>query len=262
MKSPTRILLVLYCALLLIGPRHTLAAVAVTTYHYDTLRTGWNSHEITLSDSAFPARFGVLGVTALDDQVDSQPLLVPGEYIAGGMHNVVYVATESNTVYGLDATSGAVLVHRNLGPPMPMPLGCTTNGPNVGINSTPVIDLSRGRLYVIAYVEAGSPSYQLHALNLLTLADAVAPITVKATHTLTNGSTYTFNARYQRQRSGLLELNGVIYAGFASFCDFGANVSRGWVLGWSASNLAPLLKNELTDSRATVRYHAIDYNIT
>ena len=125
------------------------------------------------------------------------------------------------------------------------------DGPNVGINSTPVVDTGRGWLYVIAYVNGASPQYQLHALNLLTLADAVPPVTVTASHRLTDGSIYTFNATYQRQRPGLLEANGIIYAGFGSFCDFAGSVSRGWVLGWSASNLAPLPNNELTDQQAT-----------
>jgi hypothetical protein len=224
---------------------------SVTTYHYDVGRSGWNKLETTLSAATFPASFGVLATVALDDQVDAQPLLVPGEVIAGGVHNVVYVVTENNSVYGLDAATGAVLVQRNLGPPVPTPLGCSNNGPNVGITSTPVIDTSRHRLYVMAYVKGSSPQYELHALNLLTLADAVPPVTVAATHTLTDGSVFTFNATYQRQRPGLLELNGVIYAGFGSFCDFSASHSRGWVMGWSAHNLAPLAGTELNDSQVT-----------
>jgi hypothetical protein len=251
MKKPSRTLWMLYCACLLIGAGQAFAAIAVTTYHYTVRRTGWDSHETILKGSAFPSSFGVLHVTTLDDQVDAQPLLVPAENIAGGVHDVVYVVTENNTVYGIDATSGAVLVQRNLGKPVALPLGCTNNGPNVGIISTPVIDLSRGSLYVIAYVQASSPTYVLHALNLLTLADKVTPRTVTASHTLTSGSTYTFDAKYQRQRAALLELNGAIYAGFGSFCDFSANASRGWVLGWSATGLTPLPGNELTDYQAT-----------
>ena len=65
---------------------------------------------------------------------------MPAQSIAGGVHDVLYVVTENNTVYGLDAHSGAVLVSRNLGPPVPTPLGCGNNGPNVGITATPVID--------------------------------------------------------------------------------------------------------------------------
>jgi outer membrane protein assembly factor BamB len=225
--------------------------IAVTTYHYNVERTGWNNQETTLSAAAFPSNFGIIATVALDDQVDTQPLLVPGETIAGAVHDVLYVTTEGNTVYALDANTGQVLLQRNLGAPVPSPLGCGNNGPNVGINGTPVIDLTRQHLYVIAYVNGSPPSYQLHALNLLTLADDITPVTVKASHTLTNATTFDFNATYQRQRPALLEVKGTIYAGFGSFCDFQANNSRGWVMGWTAKTLKPLASNELNDTQAT-----------
>jgi hypothetical protein len=227
------------------------APISVITHHYDSLRSGWNQKETRLTASKFPATFGVLQTVALDDQVDAQPLIVPGETIAGAAHDVVYVVTENNSVYAIDANSGAILLQRNLGPPVPTPLGCGNNGPNVGINGTPVIDLTLGEIFVIAYLNGQSPSYVLHALNLTTLADQVPPVTVAATQTLTDGSTYAFDATYQRQRPGLLEMNGAIYAGFGSFCDFDANLSRGWVLGWRSSNLKPLAHAGLNDSQAT-----------
>ena len=74
---------------------------------------------------------------------------------------------------------------------------------------------------------------------------------VTASHALTNGTTFVFNATYQRQRPALLEANGNIYAGFGSFCDFAANVSRGWQLGWNAATLAPLSANQLNDAQPT-----------
>jgi PQQ enzyme repeat len=226
-------------------------SIPVVTYHYDSLRTGWNSQETVLSAARFPASFGVLQTVAVDDQVDAQPLLVPAQFIARGMHDVLYIVTENNSVYALDANTGAILVQRNLGAPVPTPLGCANNGPNVGITSTPVIDVNKGRMYLIAYINGTAPSYQLHALSLTTLADVVAPVTVSATQTLTDGTAFAFNATYQRQRPALLEMNGVIYAGFGSFCDFSANHSRGWVLGWHAETLAPLVHAELNDSQAT-----------
>ena len=144
---------------------------------------------------------------------------------------------------------------------MPQPLGCSNNGPNVGIMGTPVIDVKARLLFVVAYVNltpSGStptPGYQLHRLNLLTLQDTVPPVTITASHTLGDGSLYTFNAAYQRQRPGLLELNlptgKVVYAGFGSFCDFDAQYSRGWVLGWHAPALNPLPANQLNDTQTT-----------
>ena len=126
----------------------------------------------------------------------------------------------------------------------------------MGINGTPVIDLHAQTLFVIAYVNGTPPTYQLHALNLTDLSDKNLgsnpnPVTVAASHILTNGSTDTFNAKYQRQRPGLVEAGGTIFAAFGSFCDFAASVSRGWVLGWNASTLVPLLVNQLDDTQAT-----------
>lgn len=231
--------------------RAAATAIPVTTYHYDDERSGWNRSEQVLAGSNFPATFGVLHTVALDDEVDAQPLLVPAENIAGGTHDVVYVVTENNSVYGIDANSGAVLLQRNLGTPSLPVSGCTVNGPHVGIMGTPVIDLAKGEIFLIASVAGASPTYQLHALDLTTLADAVAPVTVAATQTLTDGTTFVFNAANQHQRPGLLELNGVIYAGFGSYCDFNASVSRGWVLGFKADTLAPLANAKLNDTQAT-----------
>ena len=79
----------------------------------------------------------------------------------------------------------------------------------------------------------------------------MAPVTITAYHTLVDGTSFSFSAQYQRQRPGLLEFNGVVYAGFGSFCDFDAQYSRGWVLGWYASSLAALPANQLNDSQTT-----------
>jgi hypothetical protein len=230
---------------------------AVTTYHYDNSRSGWNSNEkeLTYSKVGSPA-FGLLHSVALDDQIDAQPLIVPKVKIAGGPdpgeHEVVYVASESNTIFAIGASTGTVLLSQNFGPPVPLPLGCTNNGPNVGINGTPVIDREDKTMYVIVYtLEAGSPAYRIHALDLRTLTDKVPPVKVAASHALKDGTIYNFDARYQRQRPGLLLADGNVYAGFGSFCDFRADVSRGWVLGWKAGSLAPLPANNVNDRLAT-----------
>jgi len=227
------------------------AQVNVTTYHNDNLRTGWNPNETTLTQSSFSS-FGLLQTVSLDDQVDAQPLVVSGLTINGSQHNVVYAATEGNSVYAIDAQSGQVLLQTNLGAPVPyfdLPGGCGNNGPNVGINSTPVIDTNTSVLYVITYnLIKQNPltvAYYLHALSLTTLADTVTPLQITASGMLANGTKYQFTPHVSRQRAGLLLSNGNLYAGFASFCDISANLSRGWVLGWQESTLAPFARNRL-----------------
>jgi hypothetical protein len=231
---------------------------AVTTYHYDNFRTGWNDHESTLKyDNVNASSFGLLHTVSLDDQVDAQPLLVPNVTTTRGLksgsaHDVVYAATESNSIYAIDASNGTVLFQTNLGAPVPAPLGCNNNGPNVGIDGTPVIDRSAGVMYVIAYtLESQVPTYRIHELNLSDLSDVTPPIVVAASHALTGTTTYAFNATYQRQRPGLLEANGNVYAAFGSFCDFSASQSRGWVLGWQTGSLTPLAANRLNDTLAS-----------
>lgn len=240
-------------AVVSIGALPAAAQTSITTHHYDNNRTGWNRTETVLTPATVGATsFGLLKSVGLDDQVDAQPLVVPGVPITAGehpgAHDVVYVATGNNTVYAIDVHSGALLLSSNFGPPVPNPLGCTNNGPNVGITSTPAIDLSSNTLYAMVYTKGKSgPAYYLHALDLGSLADKVTPRLVTASHTLTDGTTFSFNATYQRQRPGLLLANGNIYAGFGSFCDFSANLSRGWLLGWTAATLAPFPSNQLLD---------------
>ena len=230
---------------------------SITTYHYNNNRTGWNSAEAVLTPANVGGNsFGLLKSVTLDDQVDAQPLVVPGVQITAGsypgMHDVVYVATGSNTVYAIDVHSGTVLLSPNFGTPVPHPLGCTNNGPNVGITSTPVIDLSSNTMYAMMYTRGSTgPAYHLHALDLGSLTDRMKPRLVTASHTLSDGTTFTFNATYQRQRPALLLADGAIYAGFGSFCDYSANVSRGWLLGWKAPTLEPFSANQLIDQLAT-----------
>jgi hypothetical protein len=250
------------------SPAATAPAVNIIAYHYNTMRTGWNWHETALTPgptgNVKAGSFGVvqtvrLGVATGDtanDYVDAQPLLAHALTVNGATQDVVYVATEANNVYAIAASGpalGKILVQRKLGTPVPRPLNCGNNGPVLGINSTPVIHLdpadptSGGTMYVMSYeLVNNAPTYKLHALNLKTLADKIAPAIVTASRTLTpSNTTYSFNATVSRQRAALLEANGRIYAAFASFCDISANKSRGWLLGWNESNLAPLPANQL-----------------
>jgi hypothetical protein len=232
------------------GDRDRQGRTDVVTYHYDVRRTGWNPDEVTLSPKTVsPTTFGLLKTVPLDDQVDAEPLLVRDVEIDHHRHDVVYVVTESDSVYAIDAESGAVLKKVSLGTPVPRPLNCENNGDAVGINGTPTIDVRSHTLYVVAYVMSGSqPIHELHALDLATLHDrAHSPVKVKASNKLTDGSTYLFDSTVQRQRPGLLQANGNVYVGFGSFCDFKAAQSRGWVLGWNQTSLKELTHSELLD---------------
>jgi hypothetical protein len=231
--------------------------VSVTTYHYDNYRTGWNQVETSLKPANVSgASFGLLTSTKLDDQVDAQPLVLGSQQIGGHgrAHEVAYVATESDTVYAIDTTTGKILLQKNFGTPVPftsLPGGCNNNGPNIGINSTPVIDPATNTLYVVTDTyESNNPVYRIHALDPGTLTDKVTPVVVSASGRLSDGSTYNFSPYASRLRAGLLIAGGNVYAGFASYCDIAADQSRGWVLGWSLNTLVPLAANQLNNKLA------------
>jgi hypothetical protein len=240
-----------------LGASRASAQVAVTTYHYDNNRTGWNSQETVLQPTNVnKTLFGQLYSVPLDEQVDSQPLFMPNVNITAGsfqgLHDVLFVVTENNSVYAIDSHVGTVLLRVNFGKPVALPMGCKQNGPNVGAMATPVIDATSNTMYEIFYTNKNSVlSYTIHALDLGSLADKVRPQTVAASHTLQDGTTFSFNATYQRQRSALLLANGKVYAGFASFCDLGGNLSRGWLLGWNTGSLTPLGANLIFDTLTT-----------
>jgi hypothetical protein len=232
------------------GGAHGQTPFSVTTYHYDSLRTGWNQAETTLTPAKVRAGLTLQRTMALDDQVDAQPLIVVGQRISGhGTHDALYVATENNTIYAFDASTGAKLLERNLGAPVPASFsGCNNNAANIGIGGTPVVDPASGTLYAIAYVlDAGNPVFRLHALALADLADKIPARTIAASRSLSQGGTYRFDAGVSRQRVALLLANGNVYAGFASYCDTSASTTRGWMLAWNAKTLDPLPGKYLGD---------------
>lgn len=232
----------------------------MTTYHYDSQRTGWNQQETVLTPAnVASSSFELLQQIALTNQADAQPLVVSATTFAtagfGALfpNDIVFIATEGNDILAIDSVTGATLVRRNLGTPVAMnnlPGACNNNSNVVGITSTPVIDPAAGIMYVVAYTwENSAPVYRIHALRLVDLKDSVTPVIVTATQLLSDGTTNTFNPKSQRQRPGLLLSNGNIYAGFGSFCDLSSKISRGWVLGWDAKTLTPLSTSALLDQQ-------------
>jgi outer membrane protein assembly factor BamB len=221
-----------FCFILPVATAGTAHTQNVVTYKYDNQRTGWNQNETVLTPSNVSG-LKLLASAPLDDLVDAQPLVFNG---------AVYVVTENNSVYAINATSGRRITSTNFGAPVTEPVqGCTSG--HVGITSTPVIDPNSGTLYVVTYTyDQGTPVFRLHALDTGSLKNKIAARTVAASGKLTNGETYSFDASVTRQRPALLlSVNGNIYAGFGSFCDWTHDDrSRGWLLGWNSGSLAPI----------------------
>ena len=246
------------------GVPQTLTPFDVTTYHYDAQRTGLNSVEAVLTpERVGSSAFSKLNTVSFNGHVDAQPLVVSAQtwsnwgHAATYPHDVVYVATANNDIFAIDGLTGQILKQRNFGAPITqanLPGACSNNAATVGISSTPVIDAKNQVLYFISYaLQANTPVYQLHKINLFDLTDNVAPTTVSGSSTLSDGTKVTFNAAYQRQRPGLLLANGNIYAGFGSFCDLDTNYSRGWILGWNAANLNALPAAALMDKETSAQ---------
>ena len=231
-------------------------AFDVTSRHYDNLRTGWNAKETELTPARIRSSgFGLLRSITLDEQVDAQPLVLSNVTIGGAPHEVVYVATENNTIYAIDAATGSILIQKSLGAPVSAGAGglidCGNNASVIGVTSTPVIDREAGTLYAISFNnEGGQPVYRVHALDLTTLAEKTPSRLVAATSSLNDGQRYAFNPRVSRQRAALVLANGKLYAAFASFCDHNWSDTRGWILGWNAKTLEPIAKSNLTNNRA------------
>jgi hypothetical protein len=217
-------------------------AANVLTQHNDLSRTGANTSETILTPADVNANnFGELFSDAVDGQVYAQPLYVQNLSISGGIHNVVFVCTENNSVYAFDAdTPGITYWQTNLGTPFdPSIISCTDLTPVVGITGTPVIDLSSGTLYVDTALSAG-PAHELHALDITTGNEKFGgPVTISASG---------FSATYDAQRPGLLLLNGVVYVGFGSHCDHQPTngTYHGLVLGYNATNLTQLYSFNIT----------------
>jgi Bacterial Ig domain len=229
----------------------------VFTYMNDNNRTGLNDSEtkLTLAAVTNGANFGFKNKVTLDGQIQTQPLFVPNVNVGTGTFNVVYVATENDSVYALNADNPTqVLWKKNL-----LPSGATIGrsyscsgsacdgrtglGANIGVTGTPVIDPSLNRLYVVAKsTENTAQVYRLHALDLRTGQDVMGSAIVQGTVTgsgagSANG-TLQFNALTHNQRPGLALQNGVLYIGFASYSDF--TPYHGWLIAYSASDFSYL----------------------
>jgi hypothetical protein len=222
----------------------TTALGGAYSYRYDNTGTGQNRSETLLTPkNVNAATFGKVFAASIDGYVYAQPLYVGHVAVAGqGIHNVVYAATENDTIFALDADTGAELFRSNLGPAVPKDqLPCPDMGPQIGITGTPVIDPVTNTLYVAAKTfSSGSTSFHLHALDLASGKEkdgspVLITATLPGTGTGKRNGTVTFNAVPQLQRPGLVLTSGQVIIAFGSLCDRGP--FHGWVFAYDAASL-------------------------
>ena len=236
-------------AIFLIGLNLAHAQVNVTTYHYDNNRSGANTQETILTPANVNStQFGKLFSTAVDGYVYAQPLYLAGVSFSGATHNVLYVATEHDSVYAIDADTGAVLSQVSLIPSggttvnSISDLGCTDIIPEIGITGTPVIDPTTSTMYLVAKSNvSGNLVQYLHALDTRTLAEKFGgPILIQGSVPGVakdgNGTTVSFNSKWHNQRTALVLENGHVLISWGSHCDI--TPWHGWLMSYNAATLA------------------------
>ena len=222
------------------------------TYHNDNLRTGQNNSEMVLTTSNVNHnQFGKLFSYSLDGIAFASPLYVESVNIPGqGFHNVVYVATEHDSLYAFDADglSNLPLWHVSFLSANVTTIPCGDTGEcgdipvEIGITGTPVIDSTSGTLYVVVDTKENGSNYfqRLHALDITTGAEKFGgPVVISGSVAGTGdgsvGGRVAFNPLTECQRSGLLLNNGVVYIAFGSHGD--NPPYHGWVVGYNATTL-------------------------
>ena len=236
----------------------------VTTQHNDNARTGQNTNERILTPGNVSTNtFGKLFSFNVDGYVYAQPLYVQGVTMgagtaqAGTTHNVVFVATEHDSIYAFDAdnnggaNASALWKMTLLDAAHGAASGATTVPwadvdtsdifPEIGITGTPVIDTATKTLYVVGKTKENATYVQrLHAIDITTGKEKFGgPVPLSAAVSGngngSSGGLLTFDPKWENQRPGLLLLNGIVYIGFAAHGDNGS--WHGWILAYGANNL-------------------------
>jgi len=222
------------------------------TYHNDNLRTGQNLSETVLTlSNVNQSQFGKLFSYPIDGMAFASPLYVANVSVSGqGYHNVVYVATENDSVYAFDADGLGTtpLWHVSFLKSGVTTVPCADTGEcgdiltQIGITSTPVIDPSSGTIYVVAATKEGASTWvqRLHALDITTGAEkfggpVVLQASVPGTGSGSSGGNLAFDSLRENQRPGLLLSGGIVYLAWGSHGD--NSPWHGWVLGYNATTL-------------------------
>jgi hypothetical protein len=250
------------------------ATVAVTdlagvfTHHNDLSRDGVNSQEYALtpgnvSTTTFGKLFSCATATTAEAQagqgaVFTQPLWVPGLNIAGGIHNVIFVATQHDTVFAFDADANPCVtywqvnlldtLHGGTSGETPVfwdDVGCQCGVgdiyPEVGVTGTPVIDPATNTIYLVSTSQdtsLGTFYQRLHALDLASGNEKLsAPELIQASipGSGDGGGTVEFNPQMENQRPALTVAGGIVYIGWSAHED--ANPWHGWLIGYNAANV-------------------------
>jgi hypothetical protein len=247
------------CYAVLIFALFAMAAAAqVTTSQCDNSRTGATLNEKTLTPQNVSVQhFGKLGAFKVDGAVYGQPLFIPAVEIPGkGRHDVLFIATEHDSVYGFDASHpndpplwqvSFLDAKRGITPLSASDVQCPFIQPEVGITSTPVIDMNTGTLYVLARTKIGhalgrNEYFQhLHALAITTGAEKFGgPKLISASvpgkgDGAQNGQV-SFNALRQNPRASLLLANSAVYLTWGSSCD--VDPYHGWIIAYDPQTLS------------------------
>ncbi len=216
------------------------AGANVVTWHFDNQRSGLNAGEESLSPANVTAQtFGKLFSYVVDGYVYGEPLLVSNLTINGTAHNVLYVATEHDSVYAFDADSygdGTPLWQVSLLGSGETPLHGSVIAPWRGVTSTPVIDLASNTLYAVSTqtLTSGKTTFRLNAIDITTGAQKLgSPVTIQASVPGTNSSAVNGVVSLTAsslQRTALLLADGNVYIGFG-------RAESGWLLGYDAQTL-------------------------
>jgi hypothetical protein len=215
------------------------STVNVTTWHMDNARSGLNNQETILTPAKLKSEnFGKLFSYLVDGYLYAQPLYVSGLGVNGGKHNVVFAATEFDSVYAFDADNygdGSPLWKTSLLQPGETPQRGGNPQPWIGITSTPVIDLNTQTMYVVSSQQGGgAPFFRLQALDITTGAErAGSPVVISATVKGTSSDSVNGILNLTTsclQRTALLLNRGTIYFGFSA-------CHSGWMLAYNAADL-------------------------
>jgi len=229
-----------------------IGKIDVLTYHYNNLRDGVDSGETILTpQNVNSTSFGKLFSVSVDGDVYAQPLYMSNLLMADGMiHDVMFVVTENDSLYAIDANNGAVLWQDSFIDPgngiIPVPSADTQTEditPEVGITGTPVIDATTSTIYFVSNVKnTNNNTYAqyLHAIDLVTGKEKFnGPALISASVKNADGTTISFDPLLGNQRSALLLLNGTIYIAWASHGDNGDY--HGWIMSYNAQNVSQQL---------------------